>query len=80
MTGTKVRTRGRTSTRATAVKLPSAAFDGEIIVGSLPPRAAALIAEWAKLHGAELDANWERARREQSLEAIDPLPYDHEPW
>ena len=52
----------------------SVAFDGQIIAGSLPRRAATLVAEWARLHGSELEANWERARREESLEAIDPLP------
>jgi hypothetical protein len=55
-------------------QVASVAFDGEIIAGSLPPRAATLVAEWARLHGAALDADWDRARREELLEAIDPLP------
>jgi uncharacterized protein DUF4160 len=55
-------------------QVASVALDGEIIAGSLPPRAAALVAECATLHSTELEANWDRARREESLEAIDPLP------
>jgi hypothetical protein len=46
------------------------------LAGALPPRAADLVREWAGLHRAELEANWERARREQALEAIEPLPCD----
>ena len=49
-------------------------FDGEVIAGDLPRRALALVAEWAALHQEELVANWERARREEPLEPIDPLP------
>jgi hypothetical protein len=52
----------------------SVSFDGEVIAGALPPRAADLVREWAGLHRAELEANWERARGEQELEPIDPLP------
>lgn len=48
-------------------------FDGEVIAGGLPPRAVNLVTEWASLHRAELEANWERARAEQELEPIDPL-------
>jgi hypothetical protein len=48
-------------------------FDGTMIAGSLPRRAHALVAEWAELHRDELLANWERARREESLELIEPL-------
>jgi hypothetical protein len=55
-------------------QVASVGLDGEIIAGSLPRRAAALVAEWATLHSAELEANWARARREESLEAIEPLP------
>ncbi len=49
-------------------------FDGKLIAGSLTPRALALVAEWAGLRRTELSANWERARREEALEAIEPLP------
>jgi hypothetical protein len=37
-------------------QVASVALDGEIIAGSLPPRAAALVAEWATLHATELEA------------------------
>jgi hypothetical protein len=47
-------------------------FDGELIAGSLPRRALALVADWAHLQ--ELEENWEHARREEALEPIDPLP------
>jgi len=49
-------------------------FSGELIAGSLPPRARALVAEWAALHEDELLANWERARNDERLQPIDPLP------
>ena len=49
-------------------------FHGAVIAGSLPPRALVLVADWARLHQDELQANWERARREEALETIDPLP------
>jgi hypothetical protein len=52
----------------------SVALDGELLAGSLPRRALALVAEWAALHREELLANWERARREEQLEPIEPLP------
>ncbi len=49
-------------------------FDGELIAGYLPRRALVLASDWALLHRAELIANWERARRDESLMPIDPLP------
>ncbi len=49
-------------------------LNGDVIAGSLPRRALALVAEWARQHHDELEANWERARSEESLEPIDPLP------
>jgi len=48
-------------------------FDGELIAGSLPRRALVLVRDWARLHHTELSANWERARRDEALETIDPL-------
>jgi hypothetical protein len=45
-----------------------------LIGGSLPPRALGLAIEWASLHTDELNECWERARRNQSLFRIDPLP------
>lgn len=48
-------------------------FDGELLAGSLPPRALRYVREWAELHREELAANWSRARAEQPLEEIAPL-------
>ncbi|MGH2702818.1 MAG: DUF4160 domain-containing protein [Actinomycetota bacterium] len=57
---------------------PSAGDDGlergSCLAGSLPRRALDLVEEWARLHRAELLANWERARREEPLHPIDSLP------
>jgi hypothetical protein len=49
-------------------------FDGNVIAGSLPARAQRLVSEWARLHQDELAENWERARNEERLRSIDPLP------
>lgn len=46
----------------------------EILGGSLPRRALVLVRKWAALHRDELRANWERARDEDPLASIDPLP------
>lgn len=43
------------------------------IQGNLPTRALRHVREWAHLHRPELLANWERARRGEPLEPIDPL-------
>jgi hypothetical protein len=48
-------------------------LDGNVIAGSLPPRARSLVGDWAALHRDELLANWDRARNDQPLESIDPL-------
>jgi hypothetical protein len=48
-------------------------FDGHVMVGSLPSRASKLVGEWARLHAAELMANWVRARRNEPVKAIAPL-------
>jgi hypothetical protein len=45
----------------------------KIAVGHLPPRAYRLVKEWATLHRAELEENWERARHEKKLREIEPL-------
>jgi len=47
--------------------------DGRLLAGSLPPRARALVAEWATLYQDELRKNWERARRGEPLMPIPPL-------
>ncbi len=57
-----------------ATQAASVDFTGELIAGSLPRRALALVAEWAALHEDELQANWDRARREEPLEPVEPLP------
>ena len=47
---------------------------GEVIGGSLPRRAAALVKEWVDLHRAELDRNWLLREQSLPLNKIDPLP------
>jgi hypothetical protein len=54
-------------------RIDSAILAGEIIVGSLPPRALQLVRDWAKLHADELTADWELAVSEEPLNPIDPL-------
>jgi hypothetical protein len=46
----------------------------EPLFGELPPRAFRLVREWASLHRAELEANWEKARARLPLDTIEPLP------
>jgi Domain of unknown function (DUF4160) len=48
-------------------------FNGEIIVGSLPPNAQRLVRDWAMIHQDELMSNWQRATAGESLERIAPL-------
>ena len=45
----------------------------EVIRGSLPRRAVALVLEWALLHREELQRHWVRVRTGQPLQAIEPL-------
>ncbi len=45
----------------------------EVLRGSLPRRAHALVMEWAALHRRGLEANWERARQRLPLTSIAPL-------
>ena len=47
--------------------------DGTILAGDLPTRAYNLTLEWLALHRAELEANWEHARRHEPLDDIPPL-------
>jgi hypothetical protein len=49
-------------------------FHGVTIAGTLPRRAMAMVTTWARLHHAELEANWARARDDVPLQPIDPLP------
>ena len=46
----------------------------EPIAGSLPARALRLVREWAEEHRDELALNWSRARSDEPLQRIDPLP------
>ena len=45
----------------------------QILSGSLPPRALALLLEWMVIHRVELDDDWSRARSGRPLAPIDPL-------
>ncbi len=45
----------------------------KMIEGELPRRATSLVLEWAFQHRDELMANWERARRNEPLDEIEPL-------
>jgi hypothetical protein len=45
----------------------------ELLRGRLSPRALGLVREWAALHRQELMEDWDRARREEPLQPIDPL-------
>jgi len=45
----------------------------DVLAGSIPRRALALVLEWAELHRTELGADWERAASREPLESIPPL-------
>lgn len=47
--------------------------DVGVMEGSLPATANRLVREWAEAHRDELMANWERARRPEALQPIEPL-------
>lgn len=47
---------------------------GNVLAGSLPRRAAALVKEWASLHREELEDNWLKRVKLLPLVKIDPLP------
>jgi len=57
-----------------AERRASISVDGTVLAGTLEPRALAFVRDWAKLHRADLLANWERAQRNEPLLAIPPLP------
>jgi len=44
-----------------------------VIAGKLPPRALGLVMEWASLHRDELKSEWEKARKLEPLDRIEPL-------
>jgi Domain of unknown function (DUF4160) len=52
----------------------SVSADGLVLAGSLDGRVLGLVREWASLRHDEIVANWERARRNEPLIAIPPLP------
>ena len=54
--------------------MASIGIDGSLLGGSLPPRALRMVREWARLHHDELLADWQRARRREPLDPIEPLP------
>jgi len=47
--------------------------DGLMLAGDLPNRAYQLVLEWLALYRAELQANWENARKKKPLMEIEPL-------
>jgi Domain of unknown function (DUF4160) len=47
---------------------------GAVLRGLLPQRALRLVREWAGIHRDELEENWLRARSDESLMKIEPLP------
>jgi hypothetical protein len=47
--------------------------NGEILEGSLTPRAIRLVEEWRVLHQSELLDDWQRAQARQPLNRIEPL-------
>jgi hypothetical protein len=54
-------------------RAPISILDGSYLAGELPARAYDLVLEWLALHRIELEANWERARRHETLEPIEGL-------
>jgi hypothetical protein len=51
----------------------SVSANGDVLAGSLDPRALQFVREWAVLRRGEILANWERARRNEPMIGIDPL-------
>jgi hypothetical protein len=56
-----------------AGRIASIDLDGTVLAGSLSGRQLRLVREWTEQHHEELLANWERARRNEPLERIEPL-------
>jgi hypothetical protein len=52
----------------------SVALDGTVLAGSLEPRALQFVREWARLRDGEIQMNWDRARKNEVLLSIAPLP------
>ncbi len=51
----------------------SVTFGGQVLAGQIEPAALRLVREWCRLHGEELHANWEHARRLEPVSEIEPL-------
>lgn len=51
----------------------SISVDGALLAGDLEPRPLSLVREWIDLHRVEILANWDRARRLETLLPIAPL-------
>lgn len=47
--------------------------DFALLDGYLPPKALALVIEWAMIHQDELKKNWYRAEQHEVLNKIEPL-------
>jgi hypothetical protein len=45
----------------------------QILEGTLPSRAFAMVREWTELHREELDQNWRRRGHNLPLNPIEPL-------
>jgi hypothetical protein len=45
----------------------------DLLTGSLPNKALALVVEWAALHQEELLQRWQQARQHQPLDKVQPL-------
>ncbi len=45
----------------------------ELLAGKLPPRANAMVLEWASIHRKELIKNWDKSQTPEILEKIKPL-------
>ena len=57
-----------------AERRASVSADGQVLAGSLEPRALQFVREWAALRREDILVNWDRARRNEPLLVIDPLP------
>ena len=71
--GTGVNANSSTSKNADTGQSPAPVEKNEIIGGYLPPRVLGIVVEWTALHQRELMDNWERARNQEHLNAIEPL-------
>ncbi len=47
--------------------------DCHVMAGDIPPRAFRLVRDWWKDHRAELEQDWDLARRHEKLHSIEGL-------